>query len=154
MDRIEYNISQLRHDIDSIVECTNKMVEMTKLSLRTSSDSNKKIETIKKKLSELKHSAEESEMYMEHLNKRIIKLENNCETPSMDTNSEYFPSNSGSNNTEEYFVFDSDFSLNPEINNSMISNQISPGPLPSTNINTSSPCLTQEEIRKIKYHQE
>ena len=63
-------------------------------------------------------------MYMEHLNKRIIKLENNCETPSMETNSEYFPSNSGSNNTEEYFVFDSDFSLNPEINNSMISNQI------------------------------
>lgn len=54
MDRIENNISQLRHDIDSIVECMNKMVEMTKLSLSTSSDSNKKIETIKKKLSELK----------------------------------------------------------------------------------------------------
>ena len=46
MDRIENNISQLRHDIDSIVECMNKMVEMTKLSLSTSSDSNKKIETI------------------------------------------------------------------------------------------------------------
>ena len=124
MDRIENNISQLRHDIDSIVECMNKMVEMTKLSLSTSSDSNKKIETIKKKLSELKHSTEESEMFMEHLDKRLIRLENNCETPSMDTNSKYFPSNSGSNNTEEYFVFDSDFSLNPEINNSMISNQI------------------------------
>ena len=136
MDRIEYNISQLRHDIDSIVECMNKMVEMTKLSLSTSSDSNKKIETIKKKLSELKHSTEESEMFMEHLDKRLIRLENNCETPSMDNdfvmaeeqgliiNHEYLPANSGSNNTEEYFVFDSDFSLNPEINNSMISNQI------------------------------
>ena len=169
MDRIENNISQLRHDIDSIVECMNKMVEMTKLSLSTSSDSNKKIETIKKKLSELKHSTEESEMFMEHLDKRLIRLENNCETPSMDNdfvmaeeqgliiNHEYLPADSGSNNTEEYFAFDRDFSPNPYTSN----NQIIPGPVASTTrFNTShscsspSPSLTKEEIMKFKYQQE
>ena len=148
MDRIENNISQLRHDIDSIVESMSKMVEMTKLSLSTSSDSNKKIETIIT---------------------RLIKLENNCETPSMDNsfvmaeeqgliiNHEYLPANSGSNNTEEYFAFDRDFSPNPYTSN----NQIIPGPVASTtSFNTShscsspSPSLTKEEIMKFKYQQE
>ena len=129
MDRIENNISQLRHDIDSIVESMSKMVEMTKLSLSTSSDSNKKIETIIT---------------------RLIKLENNCETPSMDNsfvmaeeqgliiNHEYLPANSGSNNTEEYFAFDRDFSPNPYTSNNSLT----------------SPSLTKEEIMKFKYQQE
>ena len=165
MDRIENNISQLRHDIDSIVESMSKMVEMTKLSLSTSSDSNKKIETIKKKLSELKHSTEESEMFMEHLDKRLIRLENNCETPSMDNdfvmaeeqeliiNHEYLPANSGSNNTEEYFAFDRDFSPNPYATQPSIvasNNSLTSIPVPVA----SSPSLTKEEIMKFKYQQE
>ena len=72
----ENSISQIKQDIDCIVECMSKLVQMTKTSIQISSDSNNKIEILKKTLSDTGKYLEDSNLYIKHLENRIVSLEN------------------------------------------------------------------------------
>ena len=83
----ENSISQIKQDIDCIVECMSKLVQMTKTSIQISSDSNNKIEILKKTLSDTGKYLEDSNLYIKHLENRIVSLENKQVTETVSHNS-------------------------------------------------------------------
>ena len=83
----ENDILKMKEDIDCIVECMNKLVQMTTTSVHLSRDSNNKIEILKKSLSDCQSSLDDSNLYIKHLEHRIMQLENKQEADTTSHNS-------------------------------------------------------------------
>ena len=172
----ENDILKMKEDIDCIVECMNKLVQMTTTSVHLSRDSNNKIEILKKSLSDCQSSLDDSNLYIKHLEHRIMQLENKQEADTTSHNSNENTEqvmDAGLEETQEQGISaNSDLLLPPSNSPNIEVFQFGPFPTveqtheggnsqtldnnnPDSISNTISriSCL-EEEIKKIKYQEE